>query len=62
MQKRLILIGQMNNLNDRTLESANRVYSQLGLSPTITTCGGGGLENKFLRKARLNIGNYNTST
>lgn len=42
------VIGQMDNTIDNTFESANRVYSDSGLSPTIPTCGGGGLQPKIL--------------
>ena len=38
------VIGQMDNTIDHTFESANRVYDKEGLSPTINTCGGGGLQ------------------
>lgn len=37
----LKIIGTMDNSKDHTLESANRVYSIFGLSPTIPTCQGG---------------------
>lgn len=39
----LILAGQMDNTLDNTHESANRVYSVEGLSPTLNCCGGGQL-------------------
>lgn len=42
------VIGQMDNTIDHTFESANRVYDKNGLSPTINTCGGGGLQPKIL--------------
>jgi len=36
------LLGQMDNTADHTFESANRVYSSNGISPTVpTSCGGG---------------------
>lgn len=35
------VIGQMDNTIDHTFESANRVYDEKGLSPTIPTCAGG---------------------
>lgn len=38
----------MDNTIDHTFESANRVYDKNGLSPTINTCGGGGLQPKIL--------------
>ena len=37
---RVKVIGQMDNTQDHTLESANRVYDIQGLAPTIPTCGG----------------------
>lgn len=42
------VIGQMDNTIDHTFESANRVYDVCGVSPTINTCGGGGLQPKIL--------------
>lgn len=42
------IIGQMDNTIDHTFESANRVYDKNGLSPTINTCGGGGLQPKII--------------
>lgn len=42
------IIGQMDNTEDHTFESANRVYDANGISPTINTCGGGGLEVKTI--------------
>ena len=44
----VITLGQMDNTIDRTFESANRVYSQLGVCPTISTCSGGGLQPKVV--------------
>lgn len=44
------VIGQMDNTIDHTFESANRVYDVGGCSPTINTCGGGGLQPKILDK------------
>ena len=41
-------IGQMDNTMDNTYESANRVYSDTGLCPTIPTCSGGGLQPKII--------------
>ena len=39
--KQSLIIGQMDNTQDHTYESANRVYSIYALSPTISTnCGG----------------------
>lgn len=41
-------IGRMDHTLDNTFESANRVYDTDGLSPTINTCGGGGLQPKIV--------------
>ena len=41
------MIGQMNN-SDGTFESANRVYGTDGISPTIPTCSGGGIQPKIM--------------
>lgn len=38
----------MDNTIDHTFESANRVYDKNGISPTINTCGGGGLQPKVI--------------
>lgn len=46
------VIGQMDNTIDHTFESANRVYDVGGISPTINTCGGGGLQPKILDKPK----------
>lgn len=46
------VIGQMDNTIDHTFESANRVYDVEGVSPTINTCGGGGLQPKILEDAQ----------
>ena len=46
------VIVQMDNTIDRTFESANRVYDKEGLSPTINTCGGGGLQPKVIVASR----------
>ena len=46
------VIGQMDNTIDNTFESANRVYDVGGVSPTINTCGGGGLQPKILEDAQ----------
>lgn len=40
----------MDNTIDHTFESANRVYDSNAVSPTINTCGGGGLQPKILEK------------
>lgn len=42
------IIGQMDNTIDHTFESANRVYDDKGLAPTINCCGGGGLQPKII--------------
>ena len=43
---RCLLVGSLNIKGK--FDSANRVYSPNGLSPTINTCAGGGLENKII--------------
>ena len=40
LKRQTIVIGQMDN-SDGTFESANRVYGNDGVAPTIPTCGGG---------------------
>ena len=42
------VIAQMDNTIDSTFESANRIYDINGLSPTIPTCSGGGIQPKIL--------------
>lgn len=42
------VIGQMDNTIDHTFESTNRVYDKEGISLTINTCGGGGLQPKII--------------
>ena len=42
----------MDNSEDRTFESANRVYSRGGLCPTIPTCAGGGIQPKVIAAMR----------
>ena len=42
----IIILGQMDNSEDHTHESANRVYSTTGICPVINTCGGGGVATK----------------
>lgn len=54
MQKRTIVIGQMDNTKDHTFESANRVYDTKACSPTINTCGGGGLQAKVIKRYENN--------
>lgn len=46
------VIGQMDNTIDHTFESANRVYDVWGVSPTINTCGGGGLQPKIISEVK----------
>ena len=45
---RCLVIGQMDNTLDHSFESANRVYSAMGLAPTISTCAGGNIKPKVL--------------
>ena len=42
----------MDNTIDHTFESANRVYDVGGCSPTINTCGGGGLQPKIISEVK----------
>lgn len=42
------IIGQMDNTQDHTFESANKVYGSDGISPTIPTCAGGNIQPKIL--------------
>lgn len=42
------VLGQMDNTQDHTFESANRVYDPSGISPTIPTCSGGNIQPKVL--------------
>lgn len=42
-------------------ESTGRVYSPNGISPTITTCGGGNTEPKVMLNGVVKIGNYSPS-
>lgn len=53
------VIGQMDNTIDHTFESANRVYDTGGCSPTINTCGGGGLQPKIIENYKMDGNNYN---
>lgn len=48
LETKVKIIGKMDNTMDNTFESANRVYDKNGLSPTINTCGGGGLQPKII--------------
>lgn len=43
----------MDNRLDHTFESANRVYDENGLCPTIPTCGGGGIQPKVIEVKRI---------
>lgn len=43
----------MDNTIDHTFESANRVYSVDGLSPTIPTCSGGGIQPKIMEVLKI---------
>lgn len=49
------VIGQMDNTIDHTFESANRVYGVGGVSPTIPTCGGGGIQPKILEVKKIGV-------
>lgn len=53
MEKKTIVIGQMSNERDHTLESANRVYGNKGCCPTINTCGGGNLQPKVIKQVNV---------
>lgn len=53
LSKQVEVIGCMDNTMDNTFESANRVYGTDGLSPTINTCGGGGLQPKILEVKKI---------
>ena len=44
----------MDNTKDHTFESANRVYDTKACSPTINTCGGGGLQAKVIKRYENN--------
>lgn len=46
------IIGNMDNTLDNTFESANRVYDKEGLSPTIPTCAGGGIQPKVIEETK----------
>lgn len=43
-----VIIGQMDNTQDHTYESANRVYDIGACAPTIPTCAGGNIQPKVL--------------
>lgn len=51
--KQVEVIGCMDNTLDSTFESANRVYDTDGLCPTITTCGGGGIQPKIMEIQKM---------
>jgi len=55
MEKKTIVIGQMDNTQDHTFESANRVYGNKACCPTIPTCGGGGIVPKVVKKMNHKI-------
>jgi DNA (cytosine-5)-methyltransferase 1 len=42
------IIGKIDHTLDNKHESANRIYSQYGLCPTIPTCAGGNIQPKIL--------------
>lgn len=44
----VIVVGRMDHVQDHTFESANRVYSINGISPTVPTCVGGDHKPKIL--------------
>lgn len=44
----IVIVGKMDHTMDNTFESANRVYGQDGLAPTIPTCAGGGIQPKIM--------------
>ena len=50
---RCVIIGQMDNTQDHTYESANRVYDSKACAPTIPTCAGGNIQPKVLVKKRI---------
>lgn len=58
MTKKVRVIGRMDHTKDHTLESANRVYDAEGCSPTLNTCGGGGLQPKVIDKVRVRQSQY----
>lgn len=49
------VLGQMDNTMDNTFESANRVYDENGLAPTVNTCGGGGLQPKIVEVSAIRM-------
>lgn len=53
MEKKIIVIGRMDNERDNTFELPNRVYGKHGCCPTINTCGGGNLQPKVIKQVRV---------
>lgn len=51
----------MDNTKDHTFESANRIYGVNGLSPTIPTCAGGGIQPKVMEIQRIVYDDYNSA-
>lgn len=47
------VIGRMDHTINHTFESANRVYDTEGVSLTINTCGGGGLQPKIIDTVKI---------
>lgn len=45
---KIMIKGKMDNSIDHTYDSANIVYDPEGISPTVTTCQGGGIQPKVL--------------
>ena len=54
------IIGCMDNKTDHTFESANRIYGVGGLSPTIPTCAGGGIQPKVMEIQKIVYDDYNS--
>lgn len=54
------IIGCMDNKTDHTFESANRIYGVVGLSPTIPTCAGGGIQPKVMEIQKIVYDDYNS--
>lgn len=53
MEKKIRIVGMMDNKVDNTLESANRVYDKAYCCPTVNTCQGGGRQPKVIRKIKV---------
>lgn len=47
--KQIIIIGRMDNTQDHTFESANRVYDRHGSCPALNSNGGGNRQMKVVR-------------